>query len=298
MESIITLAGVTKTYGTLVALDGVDLQIDAGQTVAVLGPNGAGKTTAISLMLGLRPPTRGTVQVFGRSPKDRAVRSAMGVMLQASGLPEYLTVREAIELFRTYYPAPLSLERILDLAGLGEKTDARIARLSGGQVQRLYFALAICGDPRILILDEPTVGMDVEARRAMHDTIRDLAADGRTILLTTHYMEEADALADRIVVINRGHILADDAPEAIKSLVARKRVSFRAAGIEEAWLLSLGAALVERADDRWSFFCDRPEVVVKAVLNRTELSDLTVTGASLEEAFVTLTSRSENDHVA
>ena len=273
----IALAGVTKKYGVLTALDNIDLDIPQGQMIAILGPNGAGKTTAVSLMLGLRTPTSGTARILGHDPRLVATRSAMGAMLQASGVPEYLRVDEAIELFRTYYPKPLATKEIVDICGLGEKFKTRIARLSGGQLQRLYFALAICGDPRIVLLDEPTVGLDVEARRSLLATIDGIAKQGRTVVLTTHYLEEADALAERIVVIDRGTIVADGTPSQIKARVGRKRVAYIAEG------------------QRHEVLTDAPEAVLFDLFKRNvQISELTVTGASLEEAFIHITAHEDN----
>jgi len=273
----ISLAGVTKRYGSVTALDNIDLTVPQGQTIAILGPNGAGKTTAISLMLGLRTPTQGKVEMLGGDPRDIRTRSAMGAMLQSSGVPEYLRVREAIELFCTYYPKPMPLGPLVELCGLEEKLNARVASLSGGQLQRLYFALAICGDPKIVLLDEPTVSLDVEARRSMLATIHSIAQQGRTIVLTTHYLEEADALADRIVVIDRGVIVADGTPSEIKSTVGQKRIAYTDGG------------------QAYEYLTDCAEVVLRDLFARNaQITGLTVTGASLEEAFLHLTKREEN----
>ncbi|MGH2370788.1 MAG: ABC transporter ATP-binding protein, partial [Chloroflexota bacterium] len=216
----VELLGARKVYGTVEALKGIDLTIRCGEVVAILGPNGAGKTTAISLMLGLRQPTAGQARLFGLPPTDRRARSRCGVMLQESGVPEVLAVGELVDLFRSYYPSPLPAAAVIRLAGLEDKAKSQTRDLSGGQRQRLYFALAICGDPEALFLDEPTVGMDVEARRVFLDTIRGFARAGKTIVLTTHYLEEADELAERIVVIDRGAIIADASPGVIKAQVA------------------------------------------------------------------------------
>ena len=273
----ISLCGLTKRYGSLTALDTVNLVVPQGQTIAILGPNGAGKTTAVSLMLGLRTPTQGKVEMLGGDPRDIRTRSLMGAMLQASGVPEYLRVREAIDLFRTYYPKPMATAQIVELCRLEEKVNARVATLSGGQLQRLYFALAICGDPQIVLLDEPTVGMDVQARRSLLETIKLIARQGRTVLLTTHYLEEADELAERIVVIDRGAIVADGTPAQIKSTVGQKRVSYTLAG------------------QRHEFLTDSPEGALRDLLAaHADVHDLTVTGASLEEAFLHLTNREED----
>ena len=198
---IASLAGVTKKFGPQIALDQLSLELRRGEVVALLGPNGAGKTTAIRLLLGLTRPTSGQVRIFDGNPRDRASRMRLGAMLQVGRMPETLRVREHLELFRSYYPHPRPLQELLTVAGLIGLEEKLFRTLSGGQKQRMLFALALCGDPDLICLDEPTLGMDVEARRAMWVQVRKLAADGKTILLTTHYLEEADALANRIIVI-------------------------------------------------------------------------------------------------
>ena len=192
------LIDATKKYGSVEALKGVTIDIELGDVVAMLGPNGAGKTTSISLLLGLRKPTSGKALLFGLKPDDLNARSRVGVMLQESGIPTVLKVRELVDLFRSYYPKPMSRDRAIAMAGLEEKANAQVKELSGGQKQRLYFALAVCGDPDVLFLDEPTVGMDVEGRRSFIERIAEFIQMGRTVVLTTHYLEEADALCDRL----------------------------------------------------------------------------------------------------
>jgi len=294
---MIAFEKVTKRYGSVAALDRVDLRLEGDQTVAILGPNGAGKTTAISLMLGLRHPTSGIVRVLGYDPRDVRAHTAIGAMLQTSGVPGYLSVREAIDLFRTYYPQPLPISQILATAGLHTLERARVTTLSGGELQRLYFALAICGDPRVLLLDEPTVGLDVEARRGMLRTIRTIAGEGRMVVLTTHYLEEADALADRIIVLNHGCIVADGPPSQIKAYVARKRLAFRSssAQVPEA-LHAAGISQLEQPDEHvFNCVTEQPERVLYELFSRgIDISDLTVTGASLEEAFLALTGSGES----
>ena len=212
------LHGVTKRYGAITALDSVSLAIEPGKVTAVLGPNGAGKTTAVRLMLGLTRPTRGSVRLFGVDPTDIQARRRTGVMLQTAKVPETLRVREHIELFCSYYRDPMSLDAVLTAAGLTALADRKYGELSGGQQQRVQFALAICGNPELLFLDEPTVGLDVITRRQFWQEVRRLSHSGRGILLTTHYLEEADALADRVVVLHEGTILADGTPSTLKAL--------------------------------------------------------------------------------
>jgi ABC-2 type transport system ATP-binding protein len=212
---VASLSGTTKNYGMHCALSSMDLSIEGGKILALLG-NGAGKTTAVKLLLGLLKPSQGEVRVFGCDPRDAKTRERMGAMLQSASVPETLRVMEHIDLFSTYYPRPLKLADTLARAGL-ERLEKRFYRdLSGGEQRRLLFALAICGDPDLLFLDEPTTGLDIEARRGMWSQIRALCAEGKTVLLTTHYLEEADQLADRIVVLKRGKIAADGTSQQIK----------------------------------------------------------------------------------
>jgi ABC-2 type transport system ATP-binding protein len=212
-----SLMSVTKMFGTTTALRDVSLTIQPGELVALLGSNGAGKTTAVRLLLGLSAPTSGVARVFGADPRDAANRGRTGAMLQVARVPETLKVREHIHLFSSYYPDPMPREKVIEAAGLAGIEDRKFGELSGGQKQRLLFALSICGNPDLLILDEPTVGLDVAARRGMWEQIRKFVRGGRSILLTTHYLGEADALANRVIVIDRGSILAEGTPAEIKS---------------------------------------------------------------------------------
>jgi ABC-2 type transport system ATP-binding protein len=277
------------------ALRGVDLAIRPGEVVAMLGPNGAGKTTSISLMLGLRQPTAGEARLFGLPPTDRRARSRCGVMLQESGTTAVLTVAEIVDLFRAYYPAPLPVERAIAMAGLSEQAGARVGTLSGGQRQRLYFALAICGDPEILFLDEPTVGMDVEARRAFVASIQTLAAAGKTIVFTSHYLREAEELAGRIVVIDRGTVIADASPRELKARVPGKKITVVAGRpLARADLDGLPASVMSLDGDRASLLSNEPAAVLRELFRRgVDVVDLEVSGADLEEAFLALTRRPE-----
>jgi ABC-2 type transport system ATP-binding protein len=295
MSPVVELIAASKRYGQVEALRGVSLAIEPGEIVAMLGPNGAGKTTSISLMLGLRQPTGGQVRLFGLPPTDRRARSRAGVMLQESGTTGVLTVRELVALFGAYYPSPLPADQAVAMAGLTDKADARVATLSGGQRQRLYFALAICGNPEILFLDEPTVGMDVEARRAFVASIQALAAAGKTVVFTTHYLREAEELARRIVVVDHGQVIADATPRELMSKVAGKRVSFETTRPFAADTFSgLLLTALEIVDSRVRFLTNEPETVLRALFERgVELRDLEVAGADLEEAFLSLTRRPE-----
>jgi len=293
MTAVVELVAAVKRYGDLEALRGVDLAIPSGQVVAILGPNGAGKTTAISLMLGLRRPTAGTARLFGLDPSDRRARSRCGVMLQESGVTDVLTLREVVDLFRAYYPHPMPTARALEMAGLLDQAQRQVVKLSGGQRQRLYYALAVCGDPEVIFLDEPTVGMDVESRRAFLDSIRDFFREGRTIVLTTHYLEEADQLAGRVVVIDRGRVIADAPPAQIKAKVAGKRVSFTTdRTLAQSDFAGLPVSHLELEDGRVRLLSNQPETVLRALFtNGLALRDLEVVGADLEEAFLALTQR-------
>jgi len=285
------LLDATKKYGEIEALRGVTIRIDLGDVVAMLGPNGAGKTTSISLLLGLRKPTSGKALLFGLEPTNLLVRSRVGVMLQESGVPAMLKVREIVDLFRSYYPTPLPRDRAIAMAGLDEKANALVKELSGGQRQRLYFALAVCGDPDVLFLDEPTVGMDVEGRRSFIDRIAEFARMGRTVVLTTHYLEEADQLAKRVIVIDRGVVIADAPPAEIKSKVAGRRVRFIAPAVSEKDFEGLPVTAVSITDHRVQLLTNRPEAVLRDLFQRgVEISELEVAGADLEDAFIAMTS--------
>jgi len=226
------LRGVVKRYGAVTALSEVDLALQPGETLALLGPNGAGKTTAISTLLGLIKPDAGTATLFGASPRVAANRARVGAMLQVSGVPATLTVAEHVRLFSTYYPRPLPLEETLETAGLRGLEKRLYGTLSGGQKQRVAFALAICGDPDALVLDEPTSSLDVESRLALWARIRAYVARGRSVLLTTHDLAEADALAERIVVLSRGRIVAEGSAAAIKARAGGRAAS----SLEDAYL--------------------------------------------------------------
>src|SRR2546421_11712679 len=291
MQPAVELIDAHKTYGSVEALRGVDVAIQPGELVAMLGPNGAGKTTAISLMLGLRRPTAGRARLFGLDPTQRRARSRCGVMLQESGVDVALHVRELVDVFRAYYPHPMPAERAIALAGLQEQANVAAGKLSGGQRQRLYYALAVCGDPEVLFLDEPTMGMDVESRRAFLDSIREFAASGKTIVLTTHYLDEADELARRIIVVDRGVVIADAAPEQIKSRVAGKRVSFDSnAPLTDADFHGMPYRRLELRGGHVRLLSNEPEAILGALFRHgVEIRNLEVVGADLEEAFIALT---------
>lgn len=288
------LRGVSKRYGAVTALADVSLALHPGEVLALLGPNGAGKTTAVSLLLGLTRPDGGEVRLFGRSPQDVASRARVGVMLQLSGVPETLTVAEHLQLFASYYPRPLPLKEVLERTGLTGLERRLYGKLSGGQRQRLHLALALVGDPDLLCLDEPTTGLDVISRRALWDGVRDVMAQGKTVLLTTHYLEEADALASRIVVLNEGRVAAEGTPAAIKQRVAGRRVRFVTTLPLELIQTLPGVRTVRREGAATEVLVAEAEPVVRMLLERDAgLSGLEVTGVGLEEAFLALTGRRE-----
>jgi ABC-2 type transport system ATP-binding protein len=293
------LCGVTRRFGDVVALDGIDLEVGRGELLALLGPNGAGKTTAISLMLGLVQPSNGRAELFGSPPGDIAARRRTGAMLQGAELGGNARVSEVVALYAGYYPNSLPLAEILQRAGLETLAARPIAQLSGGQQQRLRFALAICGNPELLFLDEPTAGMDVEARQALWTAVRDLKRQGRSIVLTTHYLEEADALADRVVVINHGRVIADGSPDEIKRTVAQRRIRC-VTGLSPARIEAMpGVSRVERSLERLDIVAACPEPVLREMFALDpELRELEVTGARLEEAFLSLTRSSDTEEAA
>ncbi|HEX5690332.1 MAG TPA: ABC transporter ATP-binding protein [Roseiflexaceae bacterium] len=290
MVYMIEARGITKRYGTVQALDGIDVTVGPGEVVGFLGPNGAGKTTAISVMLGLRKPTSGVTRLFGLAPSERRARERTGVMLQESGVPHSLRVEEVLRLFQSYYPITLPIEELLRRADLTAKRRSLIANLSGGQKQRLYFALAIAGDPDLLFLDEPTVGMDVETRTAFWEQVQEFAALGKAILFSTHYLEEADALASRIVVINEGRIVAEGTPSEIKRRVPNTIVRLRTnIPIEQARRLP-GVQHIAAEEQHLVVSTSEPEAWLRALFCADwQVADLTVQGADLETAFRTLT---------
>lgn len=290
-----SLEQVSKNYGTVQALKNFSMDVRAGELTAVLGPNGAGKTTAIRLLLGLARPTLGRVSVFGGDPILMATHLRVGAMLQVGRVPESLKVREHIDLFSSYYAAPLPMEQTLGIAGIENLRDRKFGDLSGGQKQRVLFALAICGNPDLLFLDEPTVGLDVEARHLLWDEIRQLLGLGKTVVLTTHYLEEADALADRVVVINKGSVIAQGTPEQIKARTAGKKI--RCSTRLTVSTVREFAGVMDVHEDRGAMVIhtSRAEDLLRELLSRDlEASGIEVAGAGLEDAFLALTQEKTN----
>ncbi|MGC2108918.1 MAG: ABC transporter ATP-binding protein [Candidatus Korobacteraceae bacterium] len=288
--SVARTRNLKKSYGNVVALHDLNLEICAGELLALLGPNGAGKTTLVRLLLGLARPDSGNVAVFGADPYLAQIRPRLGAMLQVGRVPETLKVREHIDLFSSYYPNPLPLEETFQIAGLTEIKNRPYGELSGGQKQRVLFGIAICGDPDLLFLDEPTVGLDVEARRLMWSQIRTLIARGKTVLLTTHYLNEADALADRILVLDKGAIVAEGTPAEIKTRAMGKQIRCTSR-LEIEEIRRIAGVLSVKADrNAFELQVNAAEPVVRELLQRDSwLADLEVTNAGLEEAFLALT---------
>jgi ABC-2 type transport system ATP-binding protein len=294
-DAVASFASVNKSYGSVRALADFNFDVRAGELVALLGPNGAGKTTAIRLLLGLAKPNSGQLSVFGGDPASLETHIRVGAMMQVGRVPETLKVREHVDLFSSYYPSPLPISETLAIAGLQELKDRKFGALSGGQKQRVLFALAICGNPDLLFLDEPTVGLDVEARHLLWDEIRSLLRRGKTVVLTTHYLEEADALADRIVVINKGRIVAQGPPAEIKSRTAGKKIRC---------LTGLSMDVIRKLDGVRDVQTDRQAVVIQTakaerVLRQLlqldlEVSEIEVSSAGLDEAFLALTREDGN----
>ncbi|MFC5580434.1 ABC transporter ATP-binding protein [Rhodanobacter terrae] len=289
-DPIARLGGAIKRYARLIALDGADLRLQRGELLALLGPNGAGKTTAIGLLLGLIRADAGTVELFGRDPQRIEARRRIGVMLQNAELPPTLRVGELLRLTASYYPAPRTLAETAELAGVGDLLKRPYAKLSGGQQRRVQFALALCGRPELLFLDEPTVGMDIEARQKLWAAIRQLLAEGCSVLLTTHYLEEAEALADRVCVMAQGRMIHEGTVEELRARVALKRIrclSTLPIDTVRGWS---EVSEVRRDNERLHITSDEAEIVVRRLLAADlQLRELEVQRAGLAEAFTELT---------
>jgi ABC-2 type transport system ATP-binding protein len=287
----VKLEGVSKRFGRLLAVDGLDLEIPRGAMVALLGPNGAGKTTTVKLLLGLLEPDGGRVRVLGGGPREAVAGGRIAAMLQDGGFMPGVKLIELLRFAAGLYPDPLPLERVLAAAGLGELAGRRVDRLSGGQAQRVRFALALVGNPEVLVLDEPTAAMDVSSRRDFWAAMRQEAAAGRTVLFATHYLEEAEEGSDRVVVLARGRVVADGSPARIKAAVGGRTVRFTFRGPLEGGLDRLpGVTAVEVHGDRVLLRSADADATVWALYDRRDrLSELEVAGADLEDAFLALT---------
>lgn len=292
------LAGAVKRYGKHAALDGVDLVVQRGELLALLGPNGAGKTTAIGLLLGLIRADVGTVELFGQDPQRIEARRRIGVMLQNAELPPTLRVGELLRLTASYYPAPRSLTETAELAGVADLLRRPYAKLSGGQQRRVQFALALCGRPALLFLDEPTVGMDIEARQKLWAAIRQLLGEGCSVLLTTHYLEEAEALADRVCVMSRGRMIHEGTVDELRARVALKRIRCLSTLSVDTVRNWPEVNEVRRENERLHITAAEAEVVVRRLLAADlQLRELEVQRAGLAEAFTELT-RDADDALA
>jgi ABC-2 type transport system ATP-binding protein len=294
--SVVAFDQVSKAFGDVRAVDGLTLNLSPGETVALLGPNGAGKSTTLDLLLGLRQPDSGTVRLFGGSPREAIVAGHVGAMLQSGGLMEEVTVAELVRLACALHPRPYTVSDVMTRAGIAQIADRKVNKLSGGQAQRVRFALATAGDSALIVLDEPTTGMDVTTRQAFWATMREQADQGRTVLFATHYLEEADAIADRVLVLHRGRLLADGTAAEIKAKAGARRISFDLAGeIDEAPLRSLpfltsidisGATVRIQSSDA--------DATVHALYGLGVFPrNLEVAGLGLEQAFVAITEAEE-----
>jgi len=293
--TLASLAGVHKRYGKVAALDGFDLSVTRGELLALLGPNGAGKSTAISILLGLQRPDRGMAGLFGEDPQNIEARQRIGIMMQEVNLPSVMRPRELIRQVSNYYPNPYDLPTVLEKLSLQQLADRPYGKLSGGQKRQVHFALAICGRPELLFLDEPTVGLDLKAREELWQVLRDLVHEGCSIVLTTHYLEEAEALANRVAVMAHGRVVAHGSVDEIRAHVSRKNVSYRSTlprQTIEAWPEVL----------QWSEQSGRQQVVTRdaeTLLRRllaadAGLSDIEVKRAGLAEAFAEITASAQN----
>jgi len=292
----IRLTGLTKSFrspaGPVPAVRGIDVQIAPGETVALLGPNGAGKSTTIDMLLGLLPPDSGTVQLFGMTPRQAIAAGAIGAMLQVGGVIADLNVRELLTMMASLYPNPMRVDDVIELTRIGDLAERKTTKLSGGQTQRLRFALGLISNPDLLVLDEPTVAMDVEVRRQFWTTMREFAARGKTVVFATHYLEEADAYADRIILMAHGRVVADGAATEIKARVGLRTIRATLPGADLVALAALpGVTNVDTRGESVILNCSDSDLALRALLAASaEVRDIEVSGAGLEEAFLQLTS--------
>ncbi|MEU8389901.1 ABC transporter ATP-binding protein [Micromonospora sp. NPDC048842] len=286
----VELDGLTKSFGTVTAVDGLSLRVQPGEVVAFLGPNGAGKTTTIDMLLGLSRPDTGTVRVLGGTPDEAVARGRVAAVLQTGGLLKDLTVGETVRMTAHFYRHTRPAAEVLERAGITDIADRVVGRCSGGQQQRLRFALALLPDPDLMVLDEPTTGMDVEGRRDFWQALRRDARRGRTVIFATHYLDEADAYADRIVLVRQGRIVADGTTAEIKNLAAGRTVRATLPGADQAALAALpGVDAVEVRGDSVLVRTGDSDAVARHLLTRTAARDVEITSRNLEDAFLALT---------
>ncbi|WP_375547557.1 ABC transporter ATP-binding protein [Oceanicaulis alexandrii] len=291
---VLQASALTRRYGRKTALDAVDMSVSGAGVLALLGPNGAGKTTFVQTALGLVRPSSGALHVFGAKPGDRAIKTRIGVMMQDTDLAHTLTGRELLELFASYYPNPANLDALIERCALTDFIKRRYGQLSGGQKRRIQFALSLVGQPDLLFLDEPTTGLDIEARRALWAIVRDVAAQGTLVVLTTHYLEEADALADRVVVLQSGRIIADDTADGLRTRMGGAVISCVTSLSDEALNALPGLIAMTRSGRKVRVQVSDSVAFLKALLNADPaLSDLSVAQPTLEDAFEALTGQSE-----
>ncbi len=291
MTTAIELGGLTKRYGAVTAVDGLDLRIERGEVVAFLGPNGAGKSTTIDMMLGLSRPDAGEVRVLGQTPQRAVAQGRIAAVLQSGGLLKDVTVRETVALTASLFAHSRPVGEVLERADITAIGSRRVGKCSGGEQQRLRFAMALLPDPELLVLDEPTTGMDVEGRRAFWGAIREDASNGRTIVFATHYLDEADAYADRIVLVRHGKVVADGTASHIKSLSLGRTVRATLPAADAHALSALpGVDSVEVRGDTVLLQASDSDAVARHLLTRTAARDLEVTSHGLEDAFIALTS--------
>jgi ABC-2 type transport system ATP-binding protein len=297
LETGIALVGLQKSFGAVHAVRGVDIFIKPGETLALLGPNGAGKTTTIDMLLGLLRPDSGKVTLFGLPPAEAVRTGLVGGMLQVGSLVRDLNVRELVTMVAALYPHPLPVDETLATAGLKDVANRRTQNLSGGQAQRVRFAIALVGNPELLVLDEPTVALDVEGRRDFWGSMRGVAASGKTVLFATHYLEEADAYADRVILMAHGRVVADGTPTEIKGRVGARLIRATLPGPDIAELSSLpGVSSAERHGESIALRCANSDPALRALLERyPDARDIEVRGGSLEEAFVELTGGEDDE---
>ena len=291
---IASINNVSKKFQEKYVLTDISMEIYQGEVLSILGPNGAGKTTLINMMLGCLSVTGGEISILGYQPGMIELKRQCGAMLQVSGLPDMSTVKEHIELFQSYYANPMQYPRVIELAGLEEIQNQYSKNLSGGQKQRLLFALAICGNPRILFLDEPSVGMDIKTRKSLWKTIRELKKQGVSIVLTTHYLEEADQLSDRIIMLNQGRLIHEGTPDEIKSRINCKKIRFISSVPIDKFISLQSADSTECSGKYYEIQSNDSVQTLKNIFAITDdIADLSITGAALEDAFLLLNKESE-----